>query len=69
MWINWVIVIVIALCVLSIPLEVYVIRRAAKQLPARQPGSPLQTLERRFAAGEISAEEFQYERYLLEKGE
>lgn len=59
---------VIGVLTLSIPLEVYVIVHARRKLPAALPGSPLQTLERRLAAGEISPEEFQYERYLLEKG-
>jgi uncharacterized membrane protein len=60
--------IVIALALLSTPLEVYIIVKARKRLPAAMPGSPLRTLERRLANGEISPEEFQYERYLLEKG-
>jgi len=60
--------IVIALAVLSTPLEVYIMVKARKRLPTAMPGSPLQTLERRLANGEISPEEFQYERYLIEKG-
>ena len=67
-WRDWIIWIVIALALLSTPLEVYIILKARKRLPAATPGSPLQTLERRLAAGEISAEEFQYERFLLQKG-
>jgi hypothetical protein len=65
---DWILGGVIGLLVLSIPLEVYVIVHVRKKLPAAMPGSPVQTLERRLAAGEISPEEFQYERYLLEKG-
>jgi len=67
-WGDWIIWIVIALAVLSTPLEVYIIVRARRRLPAAMQGSPLQTLERRLANGEISPEEFQYERFLLEKG-
>jgi len=68
MWRDWLIWAVIGITVLAIPLEVCVIVRTRKRLPAGLPGSPLQTLEKRLADGEISAEEFQYERYLLEKG-
>jgi uncharacterized membrane protein len=67
-WRDWIVWTVIALAVLSTPLEVYIIVRARKRLPAATSGSPIQTLERRLAAGEISPEEFQYERFLLEKG-
>ena len=59
--------VVIGVVLLSTPLEVYIIVKARKRLPAALPGSPLQTLERRLAAGEISPEEFQYERQLLEE--
>ena len=67
-WRDWIIWIVIGLALLSIPFEVYILIKARKRLPTSLPGSPLQTLERRLANGEISPEEFQYERYLLEKG-
>ena len=66
---DWAIWVVIGLAALSIPFEVYFLSRAVRKLPTAQQGSPLQTLERRLANGEISAEEFQYERYLLEKRE
>ena len=56
------------LALISIPLGIYANRRAAADLRARLPASPLQVLEKRLAAGEISAEEYRYERYLLEKG-
>jgi uncharacterized membrane protein len=68
-WRDWVLWAVIGLTVLLIPFEVFVILRMRKKLPVSMPGSPLQTLERRLANGEISAEEFQYERYLLQKDE
>ena len=64
---HWLIVATVVIVLLSIPLEVYVIVKARRRLPAELPGSPLQTLERRLAAGEISPEEFQYERQLLEE--
>ena len=60
-WWPW---IVISIAVLTTPLEIYIVLRMRRQPTP----SALQTLERRLAAGEISAEEFQYERYLLEKG-
>ena len=69
MWRDWLLWIAIGMTALLIPFEVYVITRMRKKLPVALPGSPLQTLERRLAAGEISAEEFQYERFLLEKGQ
>lgn len=50
----------------SIPLGLYVRSRAIKELRSNLPASPLQVLDRRLAAGEISAEEYQYEKYLLE---
>lgn len=65
---DWLVVAVVVILLLTIPLEVYVLVKARKKLPAALPGSPLQTLERRLAAGEISPEEFQYERQLLEDG-
>jgi|GEM_PF-4264007 len=43
--------------------------RILRQVRARLPGSPMETLDQRFASGEISAEEYQYERYLLQKRE
>ena len=58
----------IVLALVTIPLSFYVRRRIAAQIRAGLPASPLQVLERRLASGEISAEEYQYERYLLEKG-
>ncbi len=61
--------IVIATGVLSIVMAVVAGRRARAQLRAQPPASPLLTLDKRLAAGEISAEEYRYERYLLEKGE
>ena len=67
MWRDWLIWVVIATVVLSTPLEVYIIVKARRRLPTAQPGSPLQTLENRLAAGQISTEEFQYERQLLEE--
>jgi uncharacterized membrane protein len=68
-WRDWMLWLVAGILLLTTPLEVYVIVRTRKRLPSAVAGSPLQTLEKRLAAGEISAEEFQYERYLLEKGE
>ena len=59
----------IVLALISIFLGLYVRRRIARQLRPYLPESPLQILERRMANGEISAEEYQYERYLLEKKE
>ncbi len=59
----------ILLGLLSIPLSLWLRRRTIAQLRANLPASPLLILEKRLAAGEISAEEFQYERYLLEKQE
>ena len=67
MWRDWWLWLVIALVAFTTPLEVYVLVRNRKRLPVAMQGSPLQTLEKRLADGEISAEEFQYERYLLEK--
>ena len=67
MWRDWLIWVVIATVLLSTPLEVYIIVKARRRLPTAQPGSPLQTLENRLAAGQISPEEFQYERQLLEE--
>ena len=69
MWTDWVLAGVIALALISIPLGIYANRRAAARLRAGVPSSPAKILEMRFAAGEISAEEYRYERYLLEKGE
>jgi len=66
---DWWLWAVIGLTLLLIPFEVFVILKMRKRLPVAMPGSPLQTLERRLADGEISAEEFQYERFLLDKGE
>jgi len=57
----------IVLGLVAIVLGIYVRRRAFADLRANLPGSPLQILEKRLASGEISAEEYQYERYLLEK--
>ena len=68
MWRDWWLWLIIGLVVMTIPLEIYIIVKTRKRLPAALPGSPLQILERRLAAGEISPEEFQYERQLLEKG-
>ncbi|HET7420971.1 MAG TPA: SHOCT domain-containing protein [Candidatus Dormibacteraeota bacterium] len=68
MWPDWILWVVIGLVFLCIPLEVYIIVKARKRLPAAQLGSPLQILDKRLADGEISAEEYQYERFLLEKG-
>ena len=69
MFSDWWLWAVIGLTLLLIPFEVFVILKMRKRLPVAMPGSPLQTLERRLADGEISAEEFQYERFLLDKGE
>jgi uncharacterized membrane protein len=41
--------------------------RLIRVLKPYQPETPLQVLDRRLASGEISAEEYQYERYLLEE--
>jgi hypothetical protein len=68
-WRDWMLWLVAGILLLTTPLEVYVIVRTSRRLPTAVTGSPLQTLEKRLAGGEISAEEFQYERYLLEKGE
>ncbi len=57
----------IVLGLVAIVLGIYVRRRAFADLRANLPASPLQILEKRLASGEISAEEYQYERYLLEK--
>lgn len=67
-WSNWILLAVIGIVVLSIPLEVYILVKARRRLPTAMLGSPLQTLDKRLAAGEISPEEYQYERFLLEKG-
>ena len=64
---DWWLWFVIAVVILTTPLEVFLIVRYRRRLPVALQGSPLQTLEKRLADGEISAEEFQYERYLLEK--
>ncbi len=53
--------------VVGIILSLIVRKMAIGQIRASLPASPLQVLEKRLASGEISAEEFQYERYLLEK--
>ena len=52
-----------------LPLALFVRRRAIAQLRADLPQSPQQILEQRLASGQISAEEYQYERYLLKKDE
>ena len=69
MWSDWIIGIPIVLALISIPLGIYGNRRAGAQLRAKLPASPLQILDKRLAAGEISTEEYRYERYLLEKDE
>jgi uncharacterized membrane protein len=42
-------------------------RRLTRLLKAFQPDTPLDALARRLASGEISPEQYQYERYLLEQ--
>ena len=59
----------IALAAISIPLGLYARSRAIRQLRANLPASPIQILEKRLADGEISPEQYRYERYLLEKPE
>ena len=66
-WRDWVIWVVVGLAVLTTPLEIYIVLRARNRIPGALAASALQTLERRMAAGEISPEEFQYERQLLEE--
>ena len=61
--------VVIATGVLSILMALVAGRKARAQLRAHLPASPLQILDRRLASGEISVEEYRYERYVLEKGE
>jgi uncharacterized membrane protein len=65
---DWILLIVMGIVVLTIPLDVYIIVKVSKRLPTAMAGSPLQTLDKRLASGEISPEEYQYERFLLEKG-
>lgn len=48
-------------------LSLYLRRRVIVDLRKSLPASPLQILDRRLASGEISDEQYQYERYLLEQ--
>ncbi len=52
-----------------LPLALYVRGRAIAELRANLPESPQQILDKRFASGQISAQEYEYERYLLKKDE
>jgi putative membrane protein len=60
-WGFWLIIIVILVVVL--------LRRETGPLPPASKSTPLETLERRYAAGEISTEEFEERRtHLLKPG-
>jgi uncharacterized membrane protein len=53
--------------VVAIIVSLIVRKLAISQIRAGLPASPLQILERRLASGDISDEQYQYERYLLEQ--
>jgi putative membrane protein len=69
-WYFWAYIVGMAIAIpASVVWMLYARRKAIARQRANLPESPLQILERRFASGEISPEEYQDERYELEKGQ
>ena len=56
----------VAAGVVGIVLGLLVRNSAAAQIRRQLPDSPLQVLDKRLASGEISDEQYQYERFLLQ---